>query len=462
EPDRCAGGRHGDRAGGAERAGSEGPAYAEVLQPVGAGARHRGRRGDPRERPPAGQGGGRGLRHAQLRPGVHEHRVVQERHHVHRWRQGDPALPRLSHRAAGGEVDLPRGRVPAAPRRAAEPGRVLPVGARHHVPHVRAREHRQVPDRVPARRAPDGDAHLGGGGAVVVLPAGEGHLRPRAALHLDHPAAGEDAHDRGDDLPPHEGAADRLPRQLAPLRRELPVDGGAHVGAALRGEPGVRQGTRRAAHPARRPRAELLDERGARGRLVARRPVLGGRGGRGGALRAAARRRQRGRAAHDRADRPPEERPRLHRGGEGGEGEPPHGLRAPRLQELRPARPHREAARRPGVRAGRDGQGPRDRAQARGGGAQRRLLREPQAVPERRLLHGADLPLHGVPHVLLHRAVRDGADGGVAGAVGGDAARQGAEDRPAAADLRRLARARVRDEADRVPAGHAEGLDPEV
>jgi hypothetical protein len=59
----------------------------------------------------------------------------------------------------------------------------------------------------------------------------------------------------------------------------------------------------------------------------------------GGAVRPAARRRQRGGAAHDRGDRPPEERARLPRRGEERQGEPAHGLRAPRVQELRPARP---------------------------------------------------------------------------------------------------------------------------
>ena len=50
-------------------------------------------------------------------------------------------------------------------------------------------------------------------------------------------------------------------------------------------------------HPARRPRAELLDLGRALGRLLAGRPVLRGRRRRGRALRPAARRRQRGRAA---------------------------------------------------------------------------------------------------------------------------------------------------------------------
>ena len=87
---------------------------------------------------------------------------------------------------------------------------------------------------------------------------------------------------------------------------------------------------------------------------------------------------------------------------------------------------------------GRDGQGSRDRAGARAHRAQRRLLRVAQALPERRLLHGPDLPRDEVPDGLLHRAVRRGAHVRLARAVGRDAARQGAEDRAPAADLHGL------------------------
>ena len=66
-------------------------------------------------------------------------------------------------------------------------------------------------------------------------------------------------------------------------------------------------------------------------------PVLGGRGRRRRALRPAARRRQRAGAADAAPDRDQGEHPRLHQGREGGQGAP-DGLRAPGLQELRPAR----------------------------------------------------------------------------------------------------------------------------
>ena len=122
-------------------------------------------------------------------------------------------------------------------------------------------------------------------------------------------------------------------------------------------------------------------------------------------------------------------------------------------------RQDRLAARRRGFRPGRHGQGSRDRARARAHRARGRVLHQAQAVSQCRLLHRADLSLDGVPDRLLHRALCGGADGGMAGAVGGDAARQGAEDRAAAADLHRLRRAAVRAaDLGAVPALWVEGF----
>ena len=143
---------------------------------------------------------------------------------------------------------------------------------------------------------------------------------PRIAEHLDHPPAREAADARRVLLSPQQGPAVHLSRQRSELRREFPLDGRAHVGAEVRGESGVREGARDSVHPPRRSRAELLDERGARGRLIARRSVLGDRGRRRGAVRSAARRRERAGAAHDQGDRPPEERSGVHRRGEGRQG----------------------------------------------------------------------------------------------------------------------------------------------
>ena len=113
-------------------------------------------------------------------------------------------------------------------------------------------------------------------------------------------------------------------------------------------------------------------------------------GGRRGAVRAAARRRQRGRAADARADRQGREHPRLPRGREGRQ-RAPDGLRPPRLQELRPARADHPQIPRRRVRGARQEPAARRRHRAREASARRRLLHLAQALPERRLLLGPDL-----------------------------------------------------------------------
>ena len=147
-----------------------------------------------------------------LRPGVHEHGVVQERHHVHRRRQGHPALSRLSHRAARREGELPRGGVAAAERRAAHAATVRRVVAPDHVPHVRAREHQDVPAGLPLRRASDVDAVQRRRGAVVVLSVGQEHPGSGGAAHQHRAPARQAPDARGVLLPPREGPALHLSR----------------------------------------------------------------------------------------------------------------------------------------------------------------------------------------------------------------------------------------------------------
>ena len=67
-----------------------------------------------------------------------------------------------------------------------------------------------------------------------------------------------------------------------------------------------------------------------------------------------------------------------------------------------------------------------------------------QALPQRRLLLRADLRGAGVPAGDVHRAVRHRPDAGLAGPVVGAGAGQGAEDRPAQADLHRFPDPRLR------------------
>ena len=85
-------------------------------------------------------------------------------------------------------------------------------------------------------------------------------------------------------------------------RGQLPLDDLQDDRDPLRARSAARARARRPVHPPRRPRAELLDERGARRRLLPGRPVLGCRRRRGRAVRAAPRRRERGGAA----DAPPD------------------------------------------------------------------------------------------------------------------------------------------------------------
>ncbi len=179
----------------------------------------------------------RRVRADELRPGVHEHGVVQERDHVHRRRQGDPALPRLPDRAARREGDVPRGRVAAAQRRAADAAASTTTWVHDITYHTYVHENiKTFLAGLPLRRAPDVDARAARVAALSSFyPKAKNIQDPAAAPHRDHPPAREAADDRRVLLPAREGAAVHLPRQRPRLRRELPLDGRAHVGAEVRG-----------------------------------------------------------------------------------------------------------------------------------------------------------------------------------------------------------------------------------
>ena len=175
---------------------------------------------------------------------------------------------------------------------------------------------------------------------------------PDVRQAADHPADREDADPGRVRLPAPAGQAVRLPRQPAVLLRQLPGHAVQDERADLPGRPAAGEGARGAVHPARRPRAELLDQRGPLGRLLPGRSLLGGRRRGRRPLRPAARRRQRGGAEDAAADRHRRQHPGLHRRGEGGQGEA-DGLRPPGLQELRPARHHHQEGLRRRVRGDR-------------------------------------------------------------------------------------------------------------
>ena len=147
---------------------------------------------------------------------------------------------------------------------------------------------------------PMGVLDVDGGRPLDLLSGGQAHPRRAGAAEADLPADREDADPGRPRAPALHGPALRLPRQRPQLCRELPPDDVPRHRAQLQGAPGAGAGARGALHPARRPRAELLDQRHAVGGILGRRSVL--RDGRGHRrpLRAAARRGQRAGPAHAR------------------------------------------------------------------------------------------------------------------------------------------------------------------
>ena len=394
-------------------------------------AADRGRHG---ARPgPAPDQGRRGrIRVDVLRPGLHQHRLLPLLGHLHRRRRRHPRTPRLLDRAALRALDLPRDRLPADLRRAADRRPARPLGLRHHPPHLRARGPEAVLPGLPLRRPPDGDAAGRRRRALDLLPGREADRRPGRALHGRRPPDRQGADPGRLLLPAQHGPALRLPGQRAQLRRELPLDDVQEDRRPAHPEAGPLEGARRPLHPPRRPRTELLDQRRARRRLLRRRPLLGRRGRGRGALRAAARRRQRGGAADAAADRVAGQHPRLPRAGEGPRGET-DGLRPPRLQELRPAGADHPAAHGRGLRGDRVQPAGRDRPRAGEAGARRRVLHLAQALPERRLLLGDHLRGAGDPGQHVHGPVHDPPHRRLDRAVDGDAGRPGDRKSPARA-----------------------------
>ena len=233
------------------------------------------------------------------------------------------------------------------------------------------------------------------------------------------------------------------------LPRQLPLDDVQDDGGQVRARPAARARARRALDPARRPRAELLDERGARRRLVARStrtrrwPPASPRST--GRCTAAPTRRCCGcSTGSSTADNIPDFLEGVKNREEKLMG---FGHRVYKNYDPR-ARDHQEARGR-GVRG--DGQEPeaRHRRRAREARARRRLLHRAQALPERRLLLGPDLRGAQPAARHVHGDVRDPAHVRLDRAVARDGRRPGAEDRPAAPDLHGRARAELR--ADRGP-----------
>ena len=122
------------------------------------------------------------------------------------------------------KLDLPRGRLPADLRRAADRAAARPLDLRHHPPHLRPRGPEAVLRGLPLRRPPDGDAAGRRRRPLDLLPGREADRRPRRALHGGDPADRQGADPRRLLLPAQHGLPLRLPGQRPQLRRELPLD----------------------------------------------------------------------------------------------------------------------------------------------------------------------------------------------------------------------------------------------
>ena len=149
----------------------------------------------------------------------------QERHHLHRRRRRHPALPRVPDRAARREVDLPRGRLPADLRRAADRRAAGATSPRQIQRHTLLHEDlKRFFDGFPRNAHPMAVLSSAVSALSRVLPGLARPARPRAGRAVDDPAAGQAADHRGVRLQEVDRPAVPLPGQLADARRELPAD----------------------------------------------------------------------------------------------------------------------------------------------------------------------------------------------------------------------------------------------
>ncbi len=195
----------------------------------------------------------------------------------------------------------------------------------------------------------------------------------RAHRHHHRPAPLQGAHHRGVLVQEVDRAALRLPAQLALVLRQLPQHDVLGPGRALRDRRGRGEGAEPAPRPPRRSRAELFHLDRAPRRQLQGQPLRVDRRRHLRPLGPAPRRRQPG-GRGDARDHPARRRRRAEvRQPRQGQVQrlQADGLRPPRLQELRPARPPHQGRRRQGARQARHPRpAPRHRPQARGDRAQ--------------------------------------------------------------------------------------------
>ena len=204
------------------------------------------------------------------------------------------------------------------------------------------------------------------------------------------------------------GHAVRLPRQLAGLHRELPVDDVRSRGrATLRWQTRCwpRRSTCCSSSTPTTSRTAAPPPCGSSARPTPT-PTRCDRGRRRRPLRPPPRRRQRGRHPDAHRDRLDRQRRRLRAEREGGQGGRLQGFGHRVYKNYDPrAKIIKQTADEVFEVTGQE-PAARHRPEARRGRARRRLLHQPQALPERRLLLGPHLPGDGLPDRHVHGAVR--------------------------------------------------------
>ena len=208
-----------------------------------------------------------GLHHP--RPGLRQHRLVPERDHLHRRREGDPALPRLPDRGAGREELVPRGRLPADRRASSRRSRQLKAFTSSITYHTMLHE-----DFKRFYGALPKDAHPMA--ACVAAVAALATFYPDSLDPRDQRQVEISVHRLIAKMPTLASYAYKhsigqpfiYPDNRLELRRQLPAADVRHALRGVRRRRGGREGDRPAADPPRRPRAELLHQHRAAGRLA--------------------------------------------------------------------------------------------------------------------------------------------------------------------------------------------------
>merc|ERR1719299_314549 len=147
---------------------------------VAPGGGHAERRGPAQDHAPPGHR--RGLGPPGVRPGLREHGGGTEQGVLHRRGAGRAAVPRLSHRGAGGELLLLGDGLPGHLRAPALAGAGGPLGGGRHAPQRPPRGRAAVHRRPPPRLAPHGGDDDGHGRPRRVPPRGQ--PRHRGERHL--------------------------------------------------------------------------------------------------------------------------------------------------------------------------------------------------------------------------------------------------------------------------------------